>query len=167
MRLSRIFAGLAAVLCLGGCFFETESALRKDLSETLYLRDALYFRDRLGCTAALYSLYSRYPKAGVLRVGDMYGALYMLEQGKPVAFTMKLSPNDISMQVRDHERRSGLGIVTAGAAGVAMCLDEDMQALLYDAMFSPDTLTIFDPNTKLLTLVDWPNKRAWALRAMD
>ncbi len=164
---TRILAGLAAALSLGGCFFETESALREELSGTVHLRDALYFRDRLGCTAALYTVYSRYPKAGVLRVGDMYGALHMLEKGRPVAFTMGLSPNDISMQVRDHEQRSGLGIVTAGAAGVSMCLDEEMQELLWDAMLSPDTLTIFDPNTKVLTLVDWTHKRAWAFRAMD
>lgn len=162
-----MIAGLAAALCLGGCFFETESALRKELSGTVYLRDSLYFRDKLGCTAALYSLYSRYPKAGVMQIGDMYGALHMLAQGRAVAFTMGLSPNEISMQVRDHEQRSGLGIMTAGAAGVSMCLDEDMQELLYDAMFSPETLTIFDPTTKVLTLVDWKNKRAWALRAMD
>lgn len=167
----RSCARLAVALLLGGtlsgCFFETEASLRKDLEQTVYLRDALYFRDRLGCTAAMYSLYARYPKAGVLQVGDMYGALHMLGRGRPVAFTMGLSPNEISKQVRDHEERAGLGIVTAGAAGVAMCMDEDMQHLLYDAMLSPDTLTIFDPNTKVLTLIDWPNKRAWALRAMD
>ncbi|MDO6586803.1 hypothetical protein Q4543_14915 [Salipiger sp. 1_MG-2023] len=163
----RMFAGFVVTLSLSGCFFDTETSLRKHLEQTVYVREPLYFRDRLGCTAAMYSLYARYPKAGLTQVGDLSGALYLLEKGRPVAFSMGLSPHEISLAVREHEQRSGLGIIQAGAAGVAMCMDEDIQDLLFDAMLSPATLTIYDPNTKILTLVDWKNKRAWALRAMD
>ncbi|SDF08009.1 hypothetical protein SAMN04488105_11252 [Salipiger thiooxidans] len=152
---------------LSGCFFETEQSLRAQLSETLYLREPLYFRDRLGCTAALYSLYSRYPKPGVIPVSDLTAALFLMERGRAVAFNVGLSPDDISREVIGREQRSGLGIVNAGVSGATGCLEERLEVPLYEAMLNPEVVTVYDPQARVLSLIEWEQKRVWVLRSYD
>ncbi|APX21498.1 MULTISPECIES: hypothetical protein [Salipiger] len=158
---------LAVPLMLSACFYGTEGQLRGKLSDTLYLRDTLYFRDRLGCTAALFSIYTRHPRPRVMRAGDVAAALSLLDRGKPVAFETGLSPDGISRAVLEHETRSGLGIVSAGVSGATQCLEPALEEPLYRAMLDPQVVTVYDPQAKVLALIEWSEKRAWVLRSFD
>ena len=160
-------AVLLVPLLLAACVFETEAKLRKQLEGTLFLRDTVYYEDHLGCTAALFTLYSRYTKPRVMRAGDLTGALYLIDRGRTVAFDMGLSPNELSKEIRVLEHPVSFGINSAGVTGALHCLTKDLQTPLYQAMTDPEVVTVYDPEAHTLSLVDWREKRAWVLRGYD
>ncbi|WP_417720966.1 hypothetical protein [Salipiger sp.] len=160
----RIVALIAPML-LSACVIDREPALRAELSDTLMLRDTLYFRGRIGCSAALFSLYSRHPKPAVLRAGGIREALLLMRRGRVVAIEAGLSPNDVSRAVISQDLGRGLGLLSAGIAGAMDCLEPGLELPLYHALIDPGVVTVYDPVARVLMLVEWSEKRVWVLRS--
>ena len=55
----------------------------------------------------------------------------------------------------------------AGVSGATQCLEPALEEPLYRAMLDPQVVTVYDPQAKVLALIEWSEKRAWVLRSFD
>lgn len=167
--LMRLLVSLVALTLSAGCWWlplDQEDALREDLQRYVYLAQTRRFTSKGTCTAAIFDLVSAGVRSKTVRtVSDIRSGMRLVKEGRVVAFDIPgLTPNMVSEQAMSVNLYAGIGLVSSFVGPSQDCMDDQFQVDVYHALMSPESLTIYDPNTNAIMFLHRPRQLLFVMR---
>jgi hypothetical protein len=161
-----VWLGLACLM-LAGCFaLDREEEVRAQVGDWVFLAQTRRFVSKPTCTVAIFDVVSEAVRGTRVRTAtSLREGLGKVARGQTVAFVMPgLSPYAISEGLMSLDLSEGLGLLSSFVGPSRACMDDVYKADVYQALMSPDTLTIYDPGSNALLLLHRPSQILFFMR---
>ena len=145
---------LCAFWVLAGCKMDDEASARALTAQMTHPGKLIHFESRQTCTAAVYQAVGGEAKFNVPITDRALIALKHAANRTAIAFdNIEISPNEFTSLAASKGAPAAMRLIAAGTAALK-CMPEDVQAIYFATLLTPEATTIVDLKNSALVILD-------------
>lgn len=148
-----ITLALTAAMALGACERHGETEVRSLLTGWFDLGETLYFKSKLGCTAAVFKVSSDMVKSALVLEDNLERGIYRHREGGLMALRVAgANANQVANTLMTIDKGLGLAVLAANTQALD-CMNDKAKATFFKGLSAPHSVLVYDTDQRAVALL--------------